>query len=675
MTFDPNNPTASGLVLTFDDEFNKVSWSDNNVANNTLWTDHGINPGAPNGIADIRANNLSVHDGYLDIAATRDGNGNWTTGMLASVNSSVQGFTQKFGYFEADIQIPHGAGSWPAWWLYSADHFTNGAPPSELDIMENAGSDTTNWGTTIHDGLGNQNGNVVQNAGVDLSQAFHRYGMLWDPNASTITWYLDGKAITSAQKYATTDVQHMMMTLNEEVGDFGGGGPNGSTPATMHMLVDYVRVYQFAGQGGTAVQPDTVSPAPGNNDPVAHVDALGQSGSSAGVTPSPSPAATPSADGSSLTPGASGSLVTSDGTWSFSTSTAGGGNLILLNGSQATDGAAAKLVVESGHVFADNAQGSWYEWTNSNWSASADPTAHPSTGSSGASADGSTLIPATTGSLVTSDGTWTFGTGTAGGGNVILLNGHPATDGAAAKLVVESGHVFADNAQGNWYEWTNSNWSASADPTAHPSTGSSGLSADGSTLIPGTSGSLATSDGTWTFGTGTAGGGNVILLNGHPATNGAAAQLLVESGHVFADNAQGNWYEWTNSNWSTTTNPTPPQSGATTPAPVTPTLLSPSFSDGQGHDIFVFKATAPTGAEIANFSASQDILDLAPVLSAAGYKGSDPIADHVVTLVQSGTDATAVKFDPTGADPSHGSTLVTLDHVLPQDVHAANVWH
>src|SRR6266851_2590427 len=230
MTFDPNNPTVSGLVLTFDDEFNKVSWSDNNVANNTLWTGHGINPGAPNGIADIRANNLSVHDGYLDIAATRDGNGNWTTGMLASVNSSVQGFTQKFGYFEADIQIPHGAGSWPAWWLYSADHFTNGAPPSELDIMENAGSDTTNWGTTIHDGLGNQNGNVVQ-------------------NASTITWYLDGKAITSAQKYATTDVQHMMMTLNEEVGDFGGGGPNGSTPATMHMLVDYVRVYQFAGHG------------------------------------------------------------------------------------------------------------------------------------------------------------------------------------------------------------------------------------------------------------------------------------------------------------------------------------------------------------------------------------------------------------------------------------------
>ena len=47
MAFNPNNPTASGMVLTFDDEFNQVSWSDNNVADNTLWTDHGINPGAP----------------------------------------------------------------------------------------------------------------------------------------------------------------------------------------------------------------------------------------------------------------------------------------------------------------------------------------------------------------------------------------------------------------------------------------------------------------------------------------------------------------------------------------------------------------------------------------------------------------------------------------------------
>ena len=209
--------------------------------------------------------------------------------MLTSVNSSIQGFTQKFGYFEADIQIPQGAGSWPAWWLYSADHFTNGAPPSELDIMENAGSDTTKFGATIHDGLGTQNGNAVVNAGVDLSQGFHRYGMLWDPNASTITWYLDGKAISSAEKYSTTDVQTMMMTLNEEVGDFGGGGPNSSTPANMHMLVDYVRAYQFAGQGAVAIAPEAVSTAPGNTDPVAQVNALGQSGSSPAPSASPTP--------------------------------------------------------------------------------------------------------------------------------------------------------------------------------------------------------------------------------------------------------------------------------------------------------------------------------------------------------------------------------------------------
>ena len=118
--------------------------------------------------------------------------------------------------------------------------------------------------------------------------------------------------------------------------------------------------------------------------------------------------------------------------------------------------------------------------------------------------------------------------------------------------------------------------------------------------------------------------------------------------------------------------PTPTPAPAPAPAPV---FLSSSFSDGAGHDVFVFNTPAATGKDIANFNTNADVLDVAPALKAAGYTGSDPIADHVITLVQSGTDATAVKIDPTGADPNHGATLVTLDHVLPQDVHAANIWH
>ena len=282
LPFDPNNPTASGLALTFDDEFGDASWSEDCVAGRTRWSNRGINPGPPAGIGDISADHLTVHDGVLDIVASRDGGGRWTSGMLTTVNSRAQGFAQKFGYFEASIKIPAGDGAWPAWWLYSADHFTHGAPATELDVMENAGSTPSKWNGTMHDGSGHQNGNSLQKAGIDLSQGFHRFGLLWDPKSPVVTWYLDGKRIMSAPKYPQIDASRMMVTINLQIGAFGGGGPSDKTPAIMHMLVDYVRVYQFPGQPGSAVPPQPPSPAAGNSDPVALADAVGQTPATAG---------------------------------------------------------------------------------------------------------------------------------------------------------------------------------------------------------------------------------------------------------------------------------------------------------------------------------------------------------------------------------------------------------
>src|SRR5579883_1515889 len=60
------------------------------------------------------------------------------------------------------------------------------------------------------------------------------------------------------------------------------------------MQTDYVRVYQFANQNPTAVQAQAASPAAGNNDPVAHVNALGQSGTTGSGSPAPAPTPSPS---------------------------------------------------------------------------------------------------------------------------------------------------------------------------------------------------------------------------------------------------------------------------------------------------------------------------------------------------------------------------------------------
>jgi hypothetical protein len=109
-------------------------------------------------------------------------------------------------------------------------------------------------------------------------------------------------------------------------------------------------------------------------------------------------------------------------------------------------------------------------------------------------------------------------------------------------------------------------------------------------------------------------------------------------------------------------------------APGASTVLTPSFSDG-GHNLYMLSSLTTGTEHIANFNPATDILDVVPLLNMVGYKGADPIADHVVNLVATGNGGTAVMFDPTGASPTHGATIVTLDHVLPQNVPPTDVWH
>src|SRR5208283_3090119 len=81
------------------------------------------------------------------------------------------------------------------------------------------------------------------------------------------------------------------------------------------------------------------------------------------------------------------------------------------------------------------------------------------------SPDGSVLLAGPGGSLVTTDGTWTFSTTTAAGGYEILLNGQWAGGGSAVKLeVANQGHLYADNSQANWYEWVGGAWTPCASP-------------------------------------------------------------------------------------------------------------------------------------------------------------------------------------------------------------------
>ncbi len=81
-----------------------------------------------------------------------------------------------------------------------------------------------------------------------------------------------------------------------------------------------------------------------------------------------------SPDGTILSVGSAGNLVTAAGTWTFSTTKATGGNLILLNGQSASMGSGVKLeVANAGKMYTLNLYNQWWVWDGTVWSRSVDP--------------------------------------------------------------------------------------------------------------------------------------------------------------------------------------------------------------------------------------------------------------------------------------------------------------
>jgi hypothetical protein len=97
--------------------------------------------------------------------------------------------------------------------------------------------------------------------------------------------------------------------------------------------------------------------------------------------------------------------------------------------------------------------------------------------------------------------------------------------------------------------------SAPAPPPVNPvgsasSAGPTVLTADGSTVAPGSNTALRNPQGqVFTLGPPLNAGGNAIYVNGAPTNNGAgsAIGLLLSGGQVYAQNALGSWYRWNGS--------------------------------------------------------------------------------------------------------------------------------
>jgi beta-glucanase (GH16 family) len=141
----------------------------------------------------------------------------WLTGNLNTHKSCAR----TYGYWEVDAKLARNQGLLNAIWLWSMDE-TNW-PSEEIDITETASS---SWPNTMRSNVHVPGGENVQNHDNGrLSDAFHKYGVDWQPD--TISFYFDRVMFSSAPTPAA--VKGPMYLIISNYVNAGGEWWGGST--------------------------------------------------------------------------------------------------------------------------------------------------------------------------------------------------------------------------------------------------------------------------------------------------------------------------------------------------------------------------------------------------------------------------------------------------------------
>ncbi len=249
---DETQTVATFKNITFEDNFDVDGSIDETVWNydlgigNTISGDGWGNNELQN--YTDRSENIKVEGGMLHITARKETfmESSYTS---ARINSSGK-LEQKYGRFEARIQLPWGQGIWPAFWLLGSNINEVGWPQcGEIDIMEYRGQDPTTLIGTVH-GPGYSAGES-ESKSYDLGNdrfdtGFHIFGIEWGPEY--INYYVDDvlyNQITPDDVEGEWVFDHpFYIILNLAVGGNFVGAPNANTVFPQTMIVDYVKVYE-----------------------------------------------------------------------------------------------------------------------------------------------------------------------------------------------------------------------------------------------------------------------------------------------------------------------------------------------------------------------------------------------------------------------------------------------
>ncbi|MEM9079377.1 MAG: glycoside hydrolase family 16 protein [Verrucomicrobiota bacterium] len=214
--------------------------------------------------------NAYLEDGYLVLKAIHHSNTHspqqYTSARLHTGGKQ----SWQYGKIAARIQLPHGQGIWPAFWMLGANCDEIGGSTrwpecGEIDIFELYGSRDDgaievnfHYEDNGHQTMGAQNYKLPRGM---FAEHFHIFELEW--NHQHLIWRLDGKTIHTANITADTMQelhQPYYLLLNIAVGGEWAGRPDNTTSFPALMYVDWVRVYQQE-------QQDTTPPSNSPNNP------------------------------------------------------------------------------------------------------------------------------------------------------------------------------------------------------------------------------------------------------------------------------------------------------------------------------------------------------------------------------------------------------------------------
>jgi beta-glucanase (GH16 family) len=142
----------------------------------------------------------------------------------------TSGFEFTYGRVEVRAWLPSGAGTWPAFWLLSADKTSL----PEIDILERYGSRPDLMTSHVHQRIdGERASERIEADGRGLDQGWHTYSVDW--SADAVVFAIDGietGRVTDPELIPTTP---MYLILNLAMGGSAGEVDLDSLPQTLRI--------------------------------------------------------------------------------------------------------------------------------------------------------------------------------------------------------------------------------------------------------------------------------------------------------------------------------------------------------------------------------------------------------------------------------------------------------